>query len=323
MVLVSICIPTYNRADILNEVLHSIVSDSDFDETVEVVISDNCSTDHTPEVAKRFEQDYPTIHYFRNEKNIVDLNFEKVLLLGSGEFLKLHNDYLKFSSGALGYMKSKIEENRLSKRPVFFTNGSVYTTRKAEIIECNSLDEFVQSLATYVTWISNFSAWKSDFYLLKERQKYFSFNLMQVDWTYQIVEKRGKATLYDRVLFEVVRDKLGVRSGYNWFKIQVENYYRIMTPYIEKGLISKETYYGDLKYALGHFKKEIFITLAFKYNPDFQFDSKGTLAILWKHFNKIPMFYGYMAVLPFKLIFNVLYKNPRCRYKARKSGRRS
>lgn len=321
MVLLSICIPTYNRANILNEVLKSIVSDDAFDETVEVVIADNCSTDQTKEIGEAFAQKYSNVHFFRNESNIVDLNFEKVLLHGTGEFLKLHNDYLAFLPGSLGYMKSKILANREQKRPLFFTNGSVYTKRKSEVIDCNSMDEFVQSLATYVTWISNFSAWRSDFEVLKDRQKYFSLNLMQVDWTYQLLEKRGCATIFDKVLFEVKREMLGVRSGYNWFKIQLENYYHIMAPYVEKNLISKETCRGDKRNALIHFKKEIFIILAYKYNPEFQFETKGTFSILWRYFRTIPLFYRYLAVLPFKLLFNVLYKNPRYRYKAWKKKR--
>lgn len=41
--LLSICIPTYNRAEVLNETLHQIVSDSYFDpDLIQVVVSDNC-----------------------------------------------------------------------------------------------------------------------------------------------------------------------------------------------------------------------------------------------------------------------------------------
>ena len=38
--LLSICIPTYNRAEVLNATLNEITSLKDFDESVEIVISD-------------------------------------------------------------------------------------------------------------------------------------------------------------------------------------------------------------------------------------------------------------------------------------------
>lgn len=43
--LLSICIPTYNRAEYLEKSLESIIRQSEFhSDDVDVVISDNCST---------------------------------------------------------------------------------------------------------------------------------------------------------------------------------------------------------------------------------------------------------------------------------------
>ena len=46
-ILLSLCIPTYNRVETLTVMLERVVHDPDFDEEVEIVISDNCSTDDT------------------------------------------------------------------------------------------------------------------------------------------------------------------------------------------------------------------------------------------------------------------------------------
>jgi abequosyltransferase len=50
----SICIPTYNRAGLLKDLLEclSVQLTTDISEKVEVVISDNCSTDRTKEVSQ-------------------------------------------------------------------------------------------------------------------------------------------------------------------------------------------------------------------------------------------------------------------------------
>ena len=59
--LLSVCIPTFERASFLKETLESIVSDPVFLENnkVEIVISDNVSKDDTKEVSRKFTELYP------------------------------------------------------------------------------------------------------------------------------------------------------------------------------------------------------------------------------------------------------------------------
>ncbi|MBI5639196.1 MAG: glycosyltransferase family 2 protein, partial [Nitrospirae bacterium] len=71
--LVSICIPTFNRAELLDECLSSIVcqfKDGEIKRQVEVIISDNCSTDDTGKVAKKYCNLFDNIKYFGNLENI-------------------------------------------------------------------------------------------------------------------------------------------------------------------------------------------------------------------------------------------------------------
>jgi len=64
---VSIIIPTYNRSHFLCTALDSALL-QDYG-NIEVIISDNASTDNTPEIIAKYLGD-PRIKYFRNEKNI-------------------------------------------------------------------------------------------------------------------------------------------------------------------------------------------------------------------------------------------------------------
>ena len=52
--ILSICIPTYNRAESLRTSLQQYVSCKGFDESIEIVISDNASTDDTRKVALEY-----------------------------------------------------------------------------------------------------------------------------------------------------------------------------------------------------------------------------------------------------------------------------
>ena len=89
----SICIPTYNRASLLDNCLNSIRKSSiNLETEFEVCISDNCSNDNTQEVVKKYKKFY-IIKYNRNEKNIgIPLNFLKVISIAEGDFAWLVGD---------------------------------------------------------------------------------------------------------------------------------------------------------------------------------------------------------------------------------------
>ena len=92
--LVSICIPTYNRASMLREAVTSALA-QDY-ANLEVVVSDNASTDDTSKVVNEFND--PRIKYFRNSVNIgVFQNFSKAAYKyarGKYAMLLADDDYL-------------------------------------------------------------------------------------------------------------------------------------------------------------------------------------------------------------------------------------
>jgi abequosyltransferase len=84
--LISICIPTYNRVNYLEETLRSILPQIGAD--IELLISDNCSTDGTKAMVARYQQTFRTLQYFRNERNLgFDGNVLRCLELASGEYV--------------------------------------------------------------------------------------------------------------------------------------------------------------------------------------------------------------------------------------------
>lgn len=92
--LLSIVIPTYNRADFIRDCLDSIVSQFDDEangarvgDQMEIVISDNASTDGTAEVVKEYMGTYPNITYSRNVENLgFDRNFLNVIAHAKGTY---------------------------------------------------------------------------------------------------------------------------------------------------------------------------------------------------------------------------------------------
>jgi len=81
----SICIPTYNRAEYLPTALESILEQPS--DQVEIAICDNGSIDSTPEVVAAYLQKHPRIRYFRYEKNVgPDRCFLKAMEIALGEY---------------------------------------------------------------------------------------------------------------------------------------------------------------------------------------------------------------------------------------------
>jgi len=97
--ILSICIPTYNRSESLFYSLRSIIdATSNFQEIVEIVVSNNCSTDRTNEVLEGFTS-IPNFRYFTNQCNLgFNLNYFKLIdeysrgkycwIIGDDDFIK-------------------------------------------------------------------------------------------------------------------------------------------------------------------------------------------------------------------------------------------
>lgn len=100
--ILSICIPTYNRAKDLNHnltLIESYLENSNLLDTVCLVISNNCSTDETGVVVKHFvDEGRLCIHYYKQEHNIgagpnqvyavEKVSTPWVMLLGDDDYLE-------------------------------------------------------------------------------------------------------------------------------------------------------------------------------------------------------------------------------------------
>ena len=90
MIKLSICIPTYNRAYFLSELLDSIYHElnNDIKNSIEICINDNASTDDTIDTIKHWEDRFQNFVYRVNRHNEgADINYQKVVEIASGEYV--------------------------------------------------------------------------------------------------------------------------------------------------------------------------------------------------------------------------------------------
>ena len=95
--LLSLCVPTYKRAALLDVSLRAILSQITpaMAGQVEVVVLDNASPDETPQVVAQAQADFPAavVHYVRRPVNIgADANFCTASAEAAGEFVYLLSD---------------------------------------------------------------------------------------------------------------------------------------------------------------------------------------------------------------------------------------
>lgn len=123
--LLTIGIPTFNGEAHIREAIDSVIDQlNEVDEEIEIVISDNASTDNTAEIVKQYTQKYNNVRYFRNEKNTgfdrnVDILFERA----SGEYVWILSDDDTLRKGALRKVLTGLKE---------FKNVSVIFVNYAE-----------------------------------------------------------------------------------------------------------------------------------------------------------------------------------------------
>jgi|GEM_PF-766440 len=129
--LLSICIPTYNRAPLLKELLISIRREIEHLSTpgseIGVYISDNASPDHTQEVVRSLESSMPSLRYTRNDANIGgEANVLHVRTLARGYYTWVLGDDEILHDGALEVVMKII---RMREHGLIILFNSFYDAR--------------------------------------------------------------------------------------------------------------------------------------------------------------------------------------------------
>lgn len=238
MPVLSICIPTYNRADILKQSLESLVSQDVFKQTedIEIVISDNCSTDNTPQVAEKFAAQYgKKVQYFRNPKNVEDKNFSLALERGTGDFLRLCNDTLCFYPDSLVRMLRIVKDNFKEKPVLFFKND-----KEIADVEVNSLDDFVKDASFMITWIGGLGIWKEDKTYLSYMKSFTATKLPQTGLLLRMASDKKHAKIVHHQFGYSIRPS--TCGDYNLSEIFIKNYLAFYEPYLKSKELSFKVY---------------------------------------------------------------------------------
>ena len=281
-ILLSICIPTYKRAIILDGALNSINKAVQLiDKTkIEIVISDNCSPDSTFQVVQKSINEGLPIKYIRNAENIgIEDNIIQSFKLAKGKYVWVlgDDDYLKEET-----LKTII--NIVSNKDygsIFIQLGS---KKQVPYVEYDKVEEFFKDVSYGFTFIPQMP-------LYMQTAKSKSFNM-----------------IIHKPLLEGSKDAK-TSGGYNIFKVLIDNYLVIKEKMLE-GTVRAEEYYKIEKKSF--FKSFVLVTLFRFYiiRNKVNFESKDAWRIVKKHYSKESYFYlmliFYLPIVILKQVLNKL-----------------
>lgn len=280
--LLTIAIPTYNRADILHQTLDRLTRDAAFDpRKIELLVSDNASTDQTAEVVASF----PSITYHRNPQNIGFANFTVAISLAKGRYVRLMNDTASFIPGMLGVLLNRIEQTDSSKVNLFFYNSLTHI--KKATLEVADQNQFVGTVSYLITWIVNFGIWKTDFSNLPDPDRLVGTLMQHVDWSLCCASNGKKNLLVIDEFIEVHEVKK--KGSYNLFDTFITKYLSILKVHrIKRSIFQKEKYRLFRYFLLPWYIK-------LQKDKEYQFDTHNADKVIFRNYWQQPYYWLLMA----------------------------
>ena len=211
--LISICIPTYNRSKSLKITLDSIISQPEFKQgLVEIVISDNCSSDETELIVKSYAEKYEMIKYFRNGVNVTGANFNLALVRAKGLLRKLNNDTCIIYDNGLSYLCEMAMKYAYIKPLMYFGNVPDTVGNGENILLRH---QFLMKETFHITWIASFAIWDEDCIGIEneyiEGEQFWHVRKMM-----ELLEKRKAVAACDKMIMGAMIDDKHYSGQWLW-----------------------------------------------------------------------------------------------------------
>ncbi len=284
--LLSIAIPTYNRSDYL-ELNLSILCKQIRESTteIELIISNNHSTDTTEQVIHKYIDSGIAIRYISNETNIgADKNIVQCFNLARGKYVLILGDDDVLCDGALNSLIPLLNDNF----GVIYLNS--YTYNKNYITEAPKIKDnkfivykntkaFIRKVHVQLTFISAIVTHKSLIVQELDTEQFLDTNLAQLSWVIPALVKAGRNAYFNRHLVAQKADNTG---GYSVCRVFGVNLQHIFNSFVARGI--EKSYFNIITHTLLiNFLPSIIISLKKNQGNFIQENYLSTLSTTFKY----------------------------------------
>ena len=227
--LISICIPTFNRANELEKCLSSIYSQIGNDSLFEVFISNNDSQDNTEEVINKYERLYNNITYNKNKINIGgDKNIAVTIEKSKGKYMILHGDDDYFKPNTIYQLMNIINNN--PKNSLYFIN---MLSNENKVKLCYGINEFLECASIGAGFISSIIIARTEYEKIEEPFKFIDTCFNQIYLQFSILLNNPNFVLINSPFFDYEGND---PNGYNFGKVFIKSYLDILDYFKNYGL---------------------------------------------------------------------------------------
>lgn len=225
----SLCFPTYNRGWCMKEQIERLRScPKAILDKMEIIVSDNCSTDDTQEIVQTAIKNGFDCKYIRNETNLgMDGNFVSCFRKASGRYVWLLGD------DDIIIIDSLVEIVKLLDVPDEY--GLLHIYQKSDLqqslLYIDDSERMVKYISYYVTFISA-NIVNTKYVSSIDFEKYMGTWFTLVPLYLVAVMQESINVVFGKRTFEAAKDYIR-NGGYNFFEVFVKNYLTIFYEYIK------------------------------------------------------------------------------------------
>ncbi|MBU3104193.1 glycosyltransferase family 2 protein [Clostridium gasigenes] len=225
----TIGIPTFNRGFYLEQCLEWIYGEINDDPNIEILVCDNCSTDNTEEIVKKYKAKYSNLVYFKQAKNEgFARNLKTVLELAQGEYINPHGDDDFFNRGIITEIIKLINKNE--DVSVIY---APWTGCNLTAIQGVGFNDYLNQL-NGITFITSMIINNKHYKELEDKDRYINTEVNQVYIQMELLKKNPKFYILTGNIL-----KLGSghapRIGYDLLEV-IGDYFDILYDYEKHGL---------------------------------------------------------------------------------------
>lgn len=149
--LLTIAIPTYNRAEFLDHILEYHIPLAR-KHNIQIQVFDNASTDQTREVTYKWKKKYPLVFYISSEVNHgPDANIERALKAQTTQYVWLLGDTYHIPEGAIEYIFDKLDRTeKYYDMFIFNVNDDV---KHIATRDYRNKNEILREMFPHITWL--------------------------------------------------------------------------------------------------------------------------------------------------------------------------